>query len=126
MTDLDLWGPAVGAAGFGDDVGAGRASDQAAGDADFDVGAWSKHYAGFVPVHDTGPGAKTVQRAALASMTTGDRMLAAMAMADDVKQITLAGIRMRNPDFDEKAVHRAWFTILHGPEMTIEILGPDA
>ena len=51
-------------------------------------------------------------------------MLAAMAMADEVKQITLAGIRMRNPEFDEKAVHRAWFTILHGPDMTTEILGP--
>ena len=52
--------------------------------------------------------------------------MAAMAMADEVKLVTLAGIRMRNPKFDEKAVHRAWFTILHGPEMTTEILGPDA
>lgn len=51
-------------------------------------------------------------------------MLAAMAMADEVKQITLAGIRMRHPEFDEEAVHRAWFAILHGPDMTTEILGP--
>lgn len=57
-------------------------------------------------------------------MDPGDRMLAAMAMADEVKQITLAGIRMRNPEFDERAVHRAWFTILHGTEPTAEILGP--
>lgn len=51
-------------------------------------------------------------------------MLAAMAMGDAVKQVTIAGIRMRNPEFDEEAVHRAWFTILHGPDMTVEILGP--
>jgi len=57
-------------------------------------------------------------------MSPGDRMLAAMAMADEVKQITLAGIRMRNPELDEDAVHRAWFTILHGPDMTTEVLGP--
>jgi hypothetical protein len=77
-----------------------------------------------VGVHDTSAHAKAVQRAALAKMEPGDRMLAAMAMADEVKQITVTGIRMRNPELDEEAVYRAWFTILHGTDMTTEILGP--
>ena len=68
--------------------------------------------------------AKAVQQAAFAAMTPGDRMLAAMEMADEVKEITLAGIRMRHPDFDDKAVHREWLTILHGPELTEKLLDP--
>ncbi len=75
-------------------------------------------------VSDTDIDAKAVQRAALARLTPGERMQAAMAMADEVKEVTLAGIRLRNPDYDDAAVHRAWMVILHGAELTNKILGP--
>ena len=37
-----------------------------------------------------------------------------MAMSEDVRQITLDGIRARNPGFDEARVHHEWLRILHG------------
>lgn len=35
-------------------------------------------------------------------------------MADEVRQVTLAGIRHRNPEFSDAEVHREWLRILHG------------
>ena len=57
-------------------------------------------------------------------MTPGQRMAVAMAMATEVKALTMAGIRMRGPELNEEQVYREWFTILHGPELTETILGP--
>jgi len=37
-----------------------------------------------------------------------------MQMAEEAKQITLAGIVHRNPDFNADEVHREWLRILHG------------
>lgn len=75
-------------------------------------------------VTDTSAEAKAVQRAAFARMTREDRALAAMAMAETVKQVALAGIRRRHPYYDDAAVHRAWFILLHGPELAAKVLGP--
>lgn len=35
-------------------------------------------------------------------------------MAEEVKEITLAGIAHRNPDFNAEQVHVEWLRILHG------------
>jgi len=37
-----------------------------------------------------------------------------MQMAEEAKQITLAGIVHRNADFNADEVHREWLRILHG------------
>jgi hypothetical protein len=37
-----------------------------------------------------------------------------MEMAEEVKQVTLAGIAHRNPEFSGVEVHREWLRILHG------------
>ncbi len=72
---------------------------------------------------DTPAEAAAVQRAVFARMTPGQRALVAMAMADEVKEVTKVGIRMRNPSYDEASVHRQWFAILHGHQLADQLLG---
>lgn len=73
---------------------------------------------------DMTPDAMAVQRSVFAAMTGADRVAAAMEMSESARQISLAGIRSRHPDFDESQVKRAWFTKLHGEALTETILGP--
>ena len=47
-----------------------------------------------------------------------------MEMSELAKQVTLNGIRSRNPNYTEAQVKRAWFVILHGEEVTETVLGP--
>lgn len=68
--------------------------------------------------------ASAVQRAVFAGMTGGERVAAAMEMSESAKQVALAGIRSRHPEFDELQVKRAWFVRLHGEPLTEAILGP--
>ena len=44
-----------------------------------------------------------------------------MEMAEQVKQVTLAGIAYRNPGYTEAEVHREWLRILHGESVTQRI-----
>jgi len=75
-----------------------------------------------MPSTDTTPEAEAVYRASYESLTGAERMERASEMAEEVKEITLAGIRHRNPNFDEREVHREWLRILHGDELA-ELLG---
>ena len=63
---------------------------------------------------DTTADAAEVYVAAYASLSGADRVERSMEMAEEVKQITLAGIAHRNPDFSADQVHREWLRILHG------------
>lgn len=65
---------------------------------------------------DTSPDAHAVQRAVFRAMTGEQRVLAAMAMADEAKEISIAGIRARQPDLDDASVRVEWLTLLHGDE----------
>lgn len=57
-------------------------------------------------------------------MSGAERIEAAIEMSELAKEIALAGILARNPEFNEAQVKRAWFVILHGEELTDRILGP--
>ena len=57
-------------------------------------------------------------------MSGAERIEAAIEMSELAKEIALAGIVARNPEFNEAQVKRAWFVILHGEELTDRILGP--
>ncbi len=67
-----------------------------------------------LPASDTTTDAAAVYRASFRSLTGAARVERSMRMADEVKQITLAGIEQRNPDFTRADVHREWLRILHG------------
>ncbi len=45
-----------------------------------------------------------------------------MEMAEEVKQVTLAGIIHRNPGFTPADVHREWLRILHGEAMAQQLM----
>ncbi len=64
---------------------------------------------------DTTDEAARVYREAYESLTGSQRVERSIQMAEDVKEITLAGIRHRNPDFGPDQVHAEWLRILHGP-----------
>lgn len=66
------------------------------------------------PVLDTTTEAAEVYAAAFRSLTGGERVERSIEMAEEVKQITLAGIAHRNPGFTPTEVHREWLRILHG------------
>ena len=55
--------------------------------------------------------------ASYSSLSGGERVERSMEMAEETKQITLAGIAHRNPDFSADEVHREWLRILHGEAM---------
>ena len=51
------------------------------------------------------------------------RVQLAIAMSEDVRQITLDGIRARNPSFDDARVHLHWLRILYGNELAARLAG---
>ena len=63
---------------------------------------------------DTTADAAVVYVAAYTSLTGAGRVERSVEMAEEVKQVTLAGIAHRNPDFSADQVHREWLRILHG------------
>jgi len=63
---------------------------------------------------DTTAEAAAVYVASYSCLAGGERLERAMDMAEEAKQVTLAGIAHRNPHFDADDVHRAWLRILHG------------
>jgi len=64
--------------------------------------------------HSTSPVARAVYVASYESLSGAERVERSMAMAEEVKQVTLAGIAHRNPGFSATQIHREWLRILHG------------
>jgi hypothetical protein len=71
---------------------------------------------------DTTPEAAAVYMAAFKSLTGSERVERSVAMAEEVKQITLAGIAHRNPGFTEAEIHREWLRILHGDALAKSLM----
>jgi hypothetical protein len=65
-------------------------------------------------VSDTTGDAAKVYVAAYATLSGSARVERSIEMADEVRQVTLAGIRYRHPEFTEDEIHREWLRILHG------------
>jgi hypothetical protein len=71
-------------------------------------------YAGRVRLRDTAPDIRRRQFDIYRAMLPAQRVELAVAMSQDVRQITLDGIRARNPSFDDAQVHLEWLRILYG------------
>lgn len=63
---------------------------------------------------DTSDEARAVYIASYESLSGAERVERSMVMAEEVKQVSLAGIAHRNPGFSEAQIHREWLRILHG------------
>lgn len=65
-------------------------------------------------LRDTDPAAYERYVAALRAMSPQERLLAAANMSADVRRLAEAGVRSRNPDYDDAAVQAALDRLFRG------------
>ncbi len=70
---------------------------------------------------DTISKAEALQQAIFRRMSGEDRLLVAMNLSDEIRDITLAGFKSRHPEATEKEVRALFCKEIHG----IEIKGSD-
>ena len=66
---------------------------------------------------DTTADAAAVYMASYSSLSGGERVARSIEMAQEAKQVTLAGIAHRNPEFTADEIHREWLRVLHGDSL---------
>ncbi len=71
---------------------------------------------------DTTDEAREVQLAAYRAMTPAQRVVVAFQLSNDMRQVTVEGIRRRHPGLDSDGVHHELLQILHGPEVAAELM----
>jgi Flp pilus assembly protein CpaB len=72
---------------------------------------------GMTVVRDTAAAARRVQIEALRRLDGPTRLQMALRMSDDSRQVTLAGIRHRHPEWTDDDVHRELLRLLLGREL---------
>jgi hypothetical protein len=70
---------------------------------------------------DTAPEAWAAQIALLSGMGGSRRSALAFRLTRLAREACRAGIRARHPEYDEDAVRRAFFRLLHGDAVTREV-----
>ena len=70
-----------------------------------------------VTTRDTAPEAKRVQAAVFRDMTPQERLLAAITMSEEAREVTRAGIRFRHPTWTSARVRRELLIRLYGAEL---------
>jgi hypothetical protein len=70
---------------------------------------------------DTSVGARRVQIEALRRLDGPTRLRMALRMSDDSREITVAGIRHRHPDWTDEDVHRELLRLLLGRELAAAV-----
>ena len=66
---------------------------------------------------DTSPEARRIQLAAFGRMNGSQRVLAALALNDDLRNLSISGIRSQNPTMDDDQVQWAYLERLHGADV---------
>jgi hypothetical protein len=77
------------------------------------------------PSLDTTPEAHAAQLAVWRRMGPERRLLLALQMSDEIREVALCGIRHRHPDYTEEEARFALFRHLHGHELFVRVW-PDA
>ena len=70
---------------------------------------------------DTAPDASRRQAEIFRRLSGSERVEMAWRMSDAARELTVAGIRHRHPDWTEAQVHDALLELLHGTEVAEEI-----
>ncbi len=70
---------------------------------------------------DTSPDAARVQREALAAKSGSERVAMTFEMSELVRQITIDGIRRRQPDISDDELSLALIERLHGPQLARQV-----
>lgn len=63
---------------------------------------------------DTSPEAAAVQQDILARMTTAERLELALELSDSIREVALAGLRLRHPEWDEEQLKRELLSVWYG------------
>lgn len=71
---------------------------------------------------DTSAEAREVQLASYRAMTPAQRVAVAFQLSDDMRQVTVEGIRRRHPGLDSDGVRHELLRILHGPGLAAELM----
>lgn len=66
---------------------------------------------------DTSTKARRAQVEALRRLDGPARLQMALRMSDDSREVTLAGVRYRHPDWADDEVHRELLRLMLGPEL---------
>ena len=72
-------------------------------------------------VRDASAAARRIQIEALRRLDGPTRLQMALRMSDDSRDITLAGIRHRHPDWTDDDVHRELLRLLLGRELAATV-----
>ncbi len=72
---------------------------------------------------DTTSAGRRAQFEALRRLDGPTRLLMACQMSDDSREVTLAGIRHRHPQWTEPAVHAELMLLMLGRELASAVLG---
>lgn len=67
-----------------------------------------------VALTDTSDRARQQQLNIYAAMSGGDKVMLAIEMAEQSKNIALDGIRSRHPHLTDPELHQEWLQLLHG------------
>lgn len=73
---------------------------------------------------DTAPEPLRLQATILKEMAPHERVLAAISMSEDAREITQAGIRLRNPKWNDARVRHEMLVRLYGAELVARAWGP--
>ncbi|MGH9524165.1 MAG: hypothetical protein ACRD3E_16705 [Terriglobales bacterium] len=65
---------------------------------------------------DTSPEAAAVQEQILARMTTAERLKLALELSDSIREVALAGLRYRHPEWNEEQLKRELLRVWYGFE----------
>jgi hypothetical protein len=71
---------------------------------------------------DTSAAARDIQIEALRRLDGPTRFRLALEMSEEARQVTLAGIQHRHPDWTDAAVHRELLRLLLGGELASAVL----
>ena len=71
---------------------------------------------------DTTAEAREVQLGVYRAMTGEQRVALALQLSDEMRQLSIDGIRSRHPDFDDQQVRAEFLCILYGPDLAAEIM----
>ena len=71
---------------------------------------------------DTSAAARDIQVEALRRLDGPTRVRMALDMSEEARQVTLAGIRHRHPDWTDTAVHQELLRLLLGRELASAVL----
>lgn len=85
------------------------------------MGVSGRVYSRGMASRDTSPRARRAHVATFSHLRGAERVSRAVEMAEQAKEISMAGIRARHAEFSADEVSVAWIRMLHGEEVASRV-----